>query len=66
MTESRSLSEGYIHAIEQRWHQVESLLGAIIACPNYRVQEMIAGLREDDIACDIINRVDKGPFVCSP
>ena len=59
----RGPPKGYIHAIEQRWHQVESLLGAILACPDPRVQAIISELREDDLAREIIHRVDMGPFV---
>lgn len=59
----RGPPKGYIHAIEQRWHQVESLLGAIIQCPEPRVQRLVAELRQDDLAREIINRVDMGPYV---
>ncbi|GLB35813.1 putative fungal specific transcription factor [Lyophyllum shimeji] len=58
----RGPPKGYIHAIEQRWHQVESLLGAIIQCPDPRVQEFVADLRQDDLAREIIRRVDNGPY----
>jgi len=59
----RGPPKGYIHAIEQRWHQVESLLGAILQCPDPRVQRLVSELRQDDLARDIINRVDMGPYV---
>ncbi|KAF8346943.1 fungal-specific transcription factor domain-containing protein [Amanita rubescens] len=58
----RGPPKGYIHAIEQRWHQVESLLGAILQCPDPRVQRLVSELRQDDLARDIINRVDMGPY----
>ncbi|KAH7923243.1 hypothetical protein BV22DRAFT_1093249 [Leucogyrophana mollusca] len=58
----RGPPKGYIQAIEQRWHQVESLLGAVVACPDRRVQEIIAEMRQDDLAREILNRVDTGPF----
>ncbi|KAH7910437.1 fungal-specific transcription factor domain-containing protein [Hygrophoropsis aurantiaca] len=58
----RGPPKGYIQAIEQRWHQVESLLGAIVACPDRRVQEIISEMQQDDLAREILNRVDTGPF----
>jgi hypothetical protein len=59
----RGPPKGYIQAIEQRWHQVESLLGAVLSCPDTRVRQVIADIRQDDLAREILNRVDTGPFV---
>ena len=59
----RGPPKGYIHAIEQRWHQVESILGAILASPDPQVRHLIKNLKRDDLARDILNRVDSGPFV---
>lgn len=61
----RGPPKGYIQAIEQRWQQVESLLGALLACPDRRVQDLLADIRQDELARDILNRVDTGPFVRS-
>ncbi|KAJ3895160.1 fungal-specific transcription factor domain-containing protein [Lentinula edodes] len=58
----RGPPKGYIHAIEQRWHQVESLLGVILQCTDPRVQGLVADLRQDELACEILNRVDMGPY----
>ncbi|EKM84077.1 hypothetical protein AGABI1DRAFT_117526 [Agaricus bisporus var. burnettii JB137-S8] len=58
----RGPPKGYIHAIEQRWHQVESLLGAILQCPDARVQAFVNDLKQDDLASEIIDRVDMGPY----
>ncbi|KAG2045142.1 fungal-specific transcription factor domain-containing protein [Suillus americanus] len=58
----RGPPKGYIQAIEQRWHQVESLLGAVLSCPDTRVRQVIADIRQDDLAREILNRVDTGPF----
>ncbi|KIJ66200.1 hypothetical protein HYDPIDRAFT_26571 [Hydnomerulius pinastri MD-312] len=58
----RGPPKGYIQAIEQRWHQVESLLGAVLTCPDRRVQDLLADIRQDDLAREILNRVDTGPF----
>lgn len=58
----RGPPKGYIHAIEQRWHQVEALLGAIIQCSDPRVQTLVSDLRQDDLAREIIHRVDMGPY----
>lgn len=59
----RGPPKGYIHAIEQRWHQVESLLGAILQCPDPRVKSVVADLKQDDLAREILDRVDMGPYV---
>ena len=59
----RGPPKGYIHAIEQRWHQVESVLGAILSSKDPHVNALINNLRRDDLARDILNRVDLGPFV---
>lgn len=59
----RGPPKGYIHAIEQRWHQVESLLGTILTCPDPRAQSLIADLKQDPLAREILSRVDSGPFV---
>ncbi|KDR85752.1 hypothetical protein GALMADRAFT_384548 [Galerina marginata CBS 339.88] len=58
----RGPPKGYIHAIEQRWHQVEALLGAILQCPDPRVQSVASDLRQDDLAREILARVDSGPY----
>ncbi|KAF9074901.1 fungal-specific transcription factor domain-containing protein [Rhodocollybia butyracea] len=58
----RGPPKGYIRAIEQRWHQVESLLGVILQCTDPRVQGVVADLRRDDLAREILNRVDQGPY----
>ncbi|KAG6873206.1 hypothetical protein C0995_001560 [Termitomyces sp. Mi166 len=42
--------------------QVESLLGAIIQCPDPRVQDLVSDLKQDDLAREIIRRVDNGPY----
>lgn len=60
----RGPPKGYIRAIEMRWHQVESLLGAIIQCNDPRVQSVVSDLRQDGLAREILNRVDMGPYVC--
>lgn len=59
----RGPPKGYIHAIEQRWHQVEALLGSILQCPDPRVQSIVSDLRQDDLAREILGRVDSGPYV---
>ncbi|PSS05453.1 hypothetical protein PHLCEN_2v3833 [Hermanssonia centrifuga] len=56
----RGPPKGYIHAIEQRWHQVECILGTIMASP--RAQSIVADLRQDSYARDVLERVDSGPY----
>lgn len=59
----RGPPKGYIHAIEQRWHHVEAVLGSILSSHDPRAQSLINDLRKDDLAREILNRVDVGPFV---
>ncbi|KAL5518809.1 hypothetical protein ACEPAH_492 [Sanghuangporus vaninii] len=58
----RGPPKGYISAIEQRLHQVEAVLGAIINSKDAKSQEITSALRTDDIAREIIDRVDRGPY----
>jgi hypothetical protein len=38
-------------------------MGAILQCPDPRVQSIVSDLRQDDLAREIIGRVDSGPYV---
>ena len=58
----RGPPKGYIHSIEQRWHQVECILATIMESP--RSQDVINDLRSDSFANAILNRVQAGPYVC--
>lgn len=52
----------YILAIERRLHQVEALLGTIIGSEDSRAKGLIRDLSQDELAKQIIQRVDVGPF----
>ncbi|KAI0962057.1 hypothetical protein AcV7_000982 [Taiwanofungus camphoratus] len=56
----RGPPKGYIHAIEQRWQQVECILGALMTAP--RAQNVVAELRGDPFARAVLDRVDAGPY----
>ncbi|KAI0094285.1 fungal-specific transcription factor domain-containing protein [Irpex rosettiformis] len=56
----RGPPKGYIHAIEQRWHQVECVLATVMSLP--RAQDIISDLRVDPFARDILDRVASGPY----
>ncbi|EKM61336.1 uncharacterized protein PHACADRAFT_24546 [Phanerochaete carnosa HHB-10118-sp] len=56
----RGPPKGYIHAIEQRWHQVECILATIMASPRSR--DIVADLRQDRLARAILDRVEAGPY----
>ncbi|CAK5280628.1 unnamed protein product [Mycena citricolor] len=58
----RGPPKGYIHAIESRWHQVESLLGALLLCNNPQVRGIVREMRNDELAREILDRVDAGPY----
>ncbi|KAI0375162.1 hypothetical protein BV20DRAFT_985517 [Pilatotrama ljubarskyi] len=56
----RGPPKGYIHSIEQRWHQVECILATIMESP--RAQDIIQDLRGDPFANAILDRVQAGPY----
>ncbi|KAH9937305.1 fungal-specific transcription factor domain-containing protein [Fomitopsis serialis] len=56
----RGPPKGYIHAIEQRWHQVECILGSIMAAPQ--AEGIVSELRGDPMARTILDRVESGPY----
>ncbi|KAH9858030.1 fungal-specific transcription factor domain-containing protein [Lenzites betulinus] len=56
----RGPPKGYIHSIEQRWHQVECILSTIMESP--RAQDIINDLRGDSFANAILDRVQAGPY----
>ncbi|KAH7337849.1 fungal-specific transcription factor domain-containing protein [Rhizoctonia solani] len=58
----RGPPKGYIDAIEARLHQLEALLGTLIASPDPRAQSLIADIITDPLARHIISRVDESPF----
>ncbi|KAH9939956.1 hypothetical protein B0H21DRAFT_755288 [Amylocystis lapponica] len=58
----RGPPKGYILAIERRLHQVEALLGTIIASDDPRALGLLEDLSHDRLASQIIQRVDAGPF----
>ncbi|CAE7227860.1 unnamed protein product [Rhizoctonia solani] len=58
----RGPPKGYIDAIEARLHQLEALLGTLIASPDPRAQSLIADIISDPLARHIIARVDESPF----
>lgn len=60
----RGPPKGYIHAIEQRWQQVECILGALMTAP--RAQNVVAELRGDPFARAVLDRVDAGPYASTP
>ncbi|KAI0719947.1 fungal-specific transcription factor domain-containing protein [Cerioporus squamosus] len=56
----RGPPKGYIHSIEQRWHQVECILATVMESP--RAQDIIKDLRSDAFASAILDRVQAGPY----
>ncbi|PCH40783.1 hypothetical protein WOLCODRAFT_162542 [Wolfiporia cocos MD-104 SS10] len=58
----RGPPKGYILAIERRLHQVEALLGTIIGSDDPRARGLLQDLSQDQLAKQIIHRVDTGPF----
>ncbi|TDL17280.1 hypothetical protein BD410DRAFT_730171 [Rickenella mellea] len=58
----RGPPKGYLTAVEKRLQQVESVLGTIVGSPDARAQGVVNDLRSDELAREIINRVDRGPF----
>ena len=60
---SRGPPEGYINAIEQHMQHLEALLGVIMQTSDPRALNLIADLRQDELARSMLNRVDAGRFV---
>ncbi|KAI0778344.1 fungal-specific transcription factor domain-containing protein [Trametes elegans] len=56
----RGPPKGYIHSIEQRWHQVECILATIMEAPQ--AQDIIQNIRADPFANAILDRVKAGPY----
>ncbi|KAH8099263.1 fungal-specific transcription factor domain-containing protein [Cristinia sonorae] len=56
----RGPPKGYIHAIEQRWQQVECILATIMTSP--RADSIVRDLRQDPAARSILDRVESGPY----
>ena len=61
----RGPPKDYVNAIEHRLQQAESLLGAIIQCPDIGVQGFANDLKQDSLVREIIDRVHKSPYVSS-
>ncbi|OBZ67197.1 Nitrogen assimilation transcription factor nit-4 [Grifola frondosa] len=58
----RGPPKGYIKALENRLHQVESVLAAIMSSQDIRSMGVVSDLRRDELARNILDRVDSGPF----
>jgi len=58
----RGPPKGYILALERRLHQVEALLGTIVASDDPRARSLVEDLTQDQLASHIIRRVKIGPF----
>ncbi|KAI0915794.1 hypothetical protein AcV5_003616 [Taiwanofungus camphoratus] len=58
----RGPPKGYIQALEHRLHQMESVLAAIMSSKDARAMGIVTDLRKDDLARNILDRVDSGPF----
>ena len=52
----RGPPKGYIHAIEQRWHQVESVLGAILASPDGDALQRVATYANEGLVHRMLNK----------
>ncbi|KDQ57049.1 hypothetical protein JAAARDRAFT_194232 [Jaapia argillacea MUCL 33604] len=61
-TYKRGPPKGYLHAVEQRWYQAETILGAILASPDGRARDIVSALQLDPLAREVLNRIDVGPF----
>lgn len=59
----RGPPKGYIHAIEQRWQQVECILATVMSTP--RAEGIMTDLRQDAFARSVLDRVASGPYVCN-
>ncbi|EIN14455.1 hypothetical protein PUNSTDRAFT_49242 [Punctularia strigosozonata HHB-11173 SS5] len=60
----RGPPKGYIDAIEARLHQTEALIGILLDSGDARARTLFEDLSEDQLARDIIDRVDNSPYGC--
>ncbi|KIJ50913.1 hypothetical protein M422DRAFT_244864 [Sphaerobolus stellatus SS14] len=61
-TQKRGPPKGYLAALENRLHEAEALLGAIISAEETRAKTLIADLSKDDLANAIIMRITNSVF----
>lgn len=54
-------AKGYLSDLELKLHQMEALIGTLIACQDPRATSLIADMSKDKLACDILTRVDQSP-----
>ncbi|KZS87499.1 hypothetical protein SISNIDRAFT_460793 [Sistotremastrum niveocremeum HHB9708] len=60
--ESSFATSRYLHTVERRLHEVQAVLGIILAHPGPQVQSLISELCRDDYAATIIARVNQSAF----
>ncbi|KAH9847011.1 fungal-specific transcription factor domain-containing protein [Lenzites betulinus] len=58
----RGPPKGYIDAIEARLHQTEALIGILLSSRDARAKAVLDDLAEDQLAKEIIGRVDNSPY----
>jgi hypothetical protein len=58
----RGPPKGYLSALEQRLHDAEALLGAIISSNDSRATTLVTDLSKDSLASSIITRVTNSSF----
>lgn len=61
-THKRGPPKGYLSALEQRLHDAEALLGAIISSNDSRATTLVSDLSKDPLAGSIIARVTNSSF----
>jgi hypothetical protein len=51
-------AKGYLSDLELKLHQMEALIGVVLASQDPRASSLIADISRDSVARDILNRVD--------
>jgi hypothetical protein len=59
-------AKGYLSDLELKLHQMEALLGVILASNDPRAKSLITAISNDSVARDVLSRVDTSPVGTQP
>ena len=55
----RGPAKGYLSALEEEKHQMEALIGTLLASQDHRARSLIQDLVQDPLAREVLSRVDR-------
>ncbi|KIM22896.1 hypothetical protein M408DRAFT_28343 [Serendipita vermifera MAFF 305830] len=62
----RGPAKGYLTDLELKLHQMEALLGVVLASSDPRATSLVAAISNDSVARDVLTRVDSSPVGTQP